>query len=77
MGFGGIETPDFAVGDDGPGGLAFVEERDDGGTGVFVGSGCIAALLVFAIEAATPGIGETEGERVASDVPVLVVAYRR
>src|SRR5712692_9990079 len=60
VGFGGVESPDFAIGDNGPIRLAAIQEGDDGSARVLIR--CLAvALLVLAVEAAPPGVGEAEG----------------
>ena len=69
MSAGGIETPDFAVGDDSPVSLAGIEKTHDERAGVFVGM-LDVALVVLAVKVAVPGIGKAEGKR-------LVLLFRR
>ncbi|OQA82817.1 MAG: hypothetical protein BWY28_03197 [bacterium ADurb.Bin236] len=58
MGAGRIQPPELAVGDDGKGGFAAFEERDDGGAGVLIG-GFGVPLVVLAVKGAAPRICQT------------------
>ena len=62
VGFGGIEPPELAVGDDGPVRAPVpgaIQQGDDGRAGVFLGRLGVA-LLVLAVQAAPPGVGQAE-----------------